>query len=73
MDGAKFEIHFEKSRGFSGKDAEPLLASLITDKNNKQQWAVQTIENSTYEQVIKLSNEGLKQSEIAELLDINKS
>lgn len=73
MDGAKFEIHFEKSRGFSGKDAEPLLASLIIDQDHKQQWTVQTIENSTYQQVIKLNAEGLKPSEIAEQLDIHKS
>lgn len=73
MDGAKFEIHFEKSRGFSGKDAEPLLASLVTDQYGKQKWAVETIESSTYQQVISLYKEKLSPREIAEELDINKS
>jgi hypothetical protein len=29
--GARFEVHFDKSRGFMGKDAEPFEATLSDD------------------------------------------
>ena len=36
--GARFEIHFEKSRGFQGLDAEPFETQLLGD-----QWAITAI------------------------------
>lgn len=53
-DGAAFEIHFEKSRGFYGKDAEPFEAKLITDAHDRQTWAMSSLEDSTLERVVQL-------------------
>jgi DNA-binding CsgD family transcriptional regulator len=71
-DGATFEMHFEKSRSFCGDDAQSMIARLTTD-NQRQCWSVNTLEKSTYERVAELAQDGLKQHEIAEELDINKS
>lgn len=71
--GAIFQIHFEKSRGFYGKDAEPLEACLVTDENDRQSWAMSTLEESTADQVIRLAGEGFNQAAIAKELDVNRS
>lgn len=71
-DGAIFQVYFEKSRGFIGEEAEPFQAHLTT-KYNAHEWLVQSIANSSYEQVVQLANQGLKQKDIAEKLNIDKS
>jgi putative DNA primase/helicase len=38
QDGARFEIHFEKNRGFMGDDAEPFEAKLVGE-----QWEINPI------------------------------
>jgi len=70
--GAVFEVHFEKNRGFHGKDAEPFEAALIQDESGKQCWITRSIEDSNYEKVIRLFNDGLIQKEIATELGISK-
>lgn len=71
-DGACFEVHFEKARSFCGDSAQPLLVKLST-KNNQQIWDLKTLEKSTFEKVVELAKEGLRQQEIALELDISKS
>lgn len=71
-DGAIFQIHFEKSRGFMGEDAESFEAQLIS-KNESQEWVTRPIAESSYDQVVNLTKQGLKQKEIAEKLNIDKS
>lgn len=71
-DGAIFQVHFEKSRGFIGEEAESFQAHLST-KYNTQEWLIQSIAGSSYEQVINLAKQGLKQKEISEKLNIDKS
>lgn len=71
--GARFEIRFEKSRGFFGDDAEPLEAQLTTDKNGVQCWIHKKLEDAIHELIISLYNEGLSQKEIATEVDRNKS
>ena len=71
--GAVFEVHFEKARHLYGKAIEPFEAQLVTDSFDKQYWQVKLLEQSTYEKVIALAEEGLNQREIAEELAINKS
>lgn len=41
-EGARFEVYFEKTRGFYGNDAKPFEARLYTE-NNKQQWIISDI------------------------------
>jgi len=71
--GAVFEVHFEKSRGFSGDAAKPFEARLQTDERGGLIWTHRTIEESTYDQVCKLANEGLTQKEITQELGLHKS
>lgn len=71
-DGAIFQIHFEKSRGFMGEDAESLEAQLIS-KNESQEWVIRPTAESSYDQVVHLTRQGLKQKDIAEKLNIDKS
>lgn len=72
-DGAVFEVHFEKTRDMHGDDAEPFEARLQTDALGQSAWTYSTVEDSTFDRVVSLANEGLSQKEIAEELAINKS
>ena len=72
-DGAVFEVHFEKTRDMHGDDAKPFEARLQTDDNGTSTWIFSSVEDSTYDRVVTLANEGMSQKEIAEELDINKS
>ncbi len=71
--GARFEIHFEKARGFAGEDSEPLEAILNANSENSYQWSWKPQEESLYERVIALRKDGLNQMEIAEEVGRNKS
>jgi KaiC/GvpD/RAD55 family RecA-like ATPase len=70
--GARFNVTFEKSRGFFGDDAKGLVAHLASD-GHKCAWSVSTIEQSTFDKVVSMLNDGMTQSEIATELDLNKS
>jgi putative DNA primase/helicase len=63
-EGAKFEIHFEKSRGFAGEEAKPFQVQLKLD-NNQASWQVSEIEDLQIENVLQLHKEGLTQRDIA--------
>ncbi len=71
--GAVFEIHFEKSRGFTGDDAKPIEASLQADRRGNLTWVYKSLELSTYERCCNLANEGLSQKEISIELGLDKS
>ena len=71
-EGARFEVHFEKSRGIYGDDVKPFEAMLITGVDGKQQWVVSDLEENTTEKVVKLLGEGLSQNEIAAELKVSK-
>ena len=72
-EGASFEIHFEKARGFSGEDAEPLSCRLGHDEHNNLAWLYSRLEDTTFDKVVTLINDGLSQTDIAIELDIHKS
>ena len=71
--GARFEVHFEKSRGFSGVDADPLEVALVEGSDGGPRWIAKPLEDSLYDRVIELSKEGLLQRDIAEEVQRNKS
>jgi len=71
--GAVFELHFQKSRGFTGEDAQPIEASLTVDQRGRQVWSYRSLEATTYDRCCDLANEGMKNQEIANELEINKS
>jgi hypothetical protein len=72
-DGAVFQVHFEKTRGFMGSEAESFEAQLVNDHDGSPTWVTRSITGSSYDQVVSLANDGLKQKEIAEKLNIDKS
>jgi putative DNA primase/helicase len=59
-EGARFEVHFEKSRGFTGSDAEPFEAALTVNG-----WAVRDLNDALEDRVMALKADGLTQREIA--------
>tara|TARA_A100001391_G_scaffold195512_1_gene172916 strand:+ start:2254 stop:3210 length:957 start_codon:yes stop_codon:yes gene_type:complete len=70
--GAAFEVHFEKNRGFTGTDAEPLDVSLANTPTGLT-WVWRELEVSTYHKVVELAKEELSQADIARELDVNRS
>ncbi|HCC53483.1 MAG TPA: RNA polymerase subunit sigma-70 [Desulfobulbaceae bacterium] len=71
--GAVFEIHFEKARGIHGEDVKSIEATLTTDDHGRMTWRTRTVENSTFDRVVALLNEGMTQGDVATELNINKS
>lgn len=71
--GARFIIRFEKARNFFGPDAQPFEAQLCDDGSGGIQWKTTPLEESTYQKVISLKNDGISQNDIADELGINKS
>ena len=71
-EGARFEVHFTKARGFYGLAAEPLDLRLQTNALKELAWTAATLKKSTFEQVVGYLNEGLKQTEIAGMLGISR-
>lgn len=72
-EGARFEVHFEKARGFAGTDADAIEAALETGPDGATGWVAKPLEDLIYERVIDLYSEGLKQTEIAEEVGRHKS
>jgi putative DNA primase/helicase len=64
-EGARFEVHYEKARGFYGEEARPFEASL-REENGQVTWCVRDIEDCEMEKVLSLRKEGLSQRNIAE-------
>jgi hypothetical protein len=71
--GAVFEVHFEKYRGLVGDEVKPFEATLHIGANQNMSWVTRSIEETTFEKVMALIGEGVRQSDIAEELGINKS
>ena len=63
-EGARFEVHFEKSRGFAGDEAKPFQVQLKLE-NEQASWQVSEIEDLQVERVLELSRDGLTQRDIA--------
>ena len=70
--GASFEVHFDKARGIYGEETKPFEATLATESDGRQTWAMKELEASTAEKVAKLLTEGVPQGEIGEMLGITK-
>lgn len=67
--GARFEIHFEKNRGFVGADAEPFEARRAGD-----QWEISAIKSGDDDEtLVALKRQGLTVREIADRAGISKT
>lgn len=69
-EGARFEVHFEKTRSFSGLDAEPFELRLIVE-NGKANWQFSEIIDLELQQVVEMSTKGVTQRVIATKLGIS--
>lgn len=65
--GACFELHYEKARGMLGASVNPARCWL-TDEG----WKYEALEDSNYQRVIELANQGLSQKEVATELELSK-
>lgn len=63
-EGAKFELHFEKSRNLTGDDALPLEVELCSD-NNKITWKYKPASDAIIDRVQALANDGATRQEIS--------
>ena len=68
--GARFNVTFEKSRGFMGKDAEPFEAWLDPETGV---WRVQSMHDAKDETIIELLAEGLSLAKIGQAVGLDKS
>jgi putative DNA primase/helicase len=67
--GCRFELHFEKARGFYGPDAEPFEARLVGN-----QWAITDIKSGDDVETLKaLRKQGLSIRDIAERTGLGRS
>ena len=71
--GASFEVHFTKGRSTFGEDSKPIEARLTENEQGLLTWSYTHLEESTYNRVVDLANEGLKNFEIADELQVDKS
>ncbi len=71
--GACFEVHFEKNRGIYGEDVKPFEAQLITGSHGESIWTTRSVEDSNYSKIVKLHNDGLSKTEIADEIGVHKS
>jgi len=72
-DGLRCEVHFEKCRGFLGKDAEPFEVRLETSIEGAAVWTMRDLEDVTASRVAHLLADGLSIREVAKELGISKS
>jgi hypothetical protein len=72
-DGAVFQVHFEKARGFLGKETNSFEARFNTQPDGLQEWIMTPAQDTSYDQAVHLANKGLDQTQIAETLSIHKS
>lgn len=71
--GARFEIHFEKSRALYGEDVTPVEAMLVKDPVGKQRWELKQVAEASETQMMELAELGLSARDIAAEIGISHS
>ena len=71
--GACFEVHFEKARGLLGDDVAAFRTQLKQNEDDCFYWDTQLLDDSNYEKMIAMLNDGLSQADISKELGLNKS
>ncbi|MBI4516474.1 MAG: AAA family ATPase [Deltaproteobacteria bacterium] len=69
--GARFEVHFDKTRGLIGDDAAPFEAMLEVDAGGRDVWTVASLDAKEVERVATMQHAGLSQRDIAKELNIS--
>ncbi len=71
-EGARFEVHFEKSRGFIGADAAPFEAQLQTDENGAYRWMTSGLKQDDKAAAIVLFEAGAKPEQVARDVGVSR-
>jgi hypothetical protein len=64
QEGCSIQIHFEKARGLSGPDVDPIEAKLITFPDGTRRWEHHAMEEAITETVVELVALGMDRKEI---------
>ena len=70
--GARFELHFEKTRGISGKQVRPLEIN-VEEKDGVLLWTHKELESAILDQIKELLKLGLKDNDIWHELEIGRA
>ena len=70
--GAQFEVHYQKARGFFGEDARPFEAHLM-EEGGKTFWKISEIEDLQLARILSLAKEGMTQRKIAQEMNMSLS
>ena len=65
-------MHFEKSRGFSGGEADPFIAQLHQE-TEVYGWTHENLAQNQYERAVVMLSDGVSQADIAQELSVNRS
>lgn len=72
--GTSFSVVFEKARDFCGSAARPIKLTLQPGGDGKLEWTSSSpFQESNFEKVTRLRDEGMSQSEIVKVVGVNKS
>jgi KaiC/GvpD/RAD55 family RecA-like ATPase len=71
-DGCRFEVHFEKTRGIFGTDAEPFEAKLVII-DGAATWTMKGVKENINDQIAELTDLGMKPAEIAAELQCHRA
>lgn len=71
-DGARFEVHYSKARGFFGGEAKPFEVCL-TEEDGKIYWKASELADNQLEEALSLQAEGMTQRKIAKEMNISAS
>ena len=70
--GARFEVHFEKARGFSGDEAKSFVVQL-QQEGDQYHWLCDKVAESQYEQAVGMLKNGMAQKDVSIELSVDKS
>ncbi len=71
--GARFEMHFEKSRALHGEDVAPIEATLGTAPDGQQVWTTRSAADGLDVSLLEMMELGLSQGEAARELGVHRS
>ena len=72
-EGARFELHFEKTRSLVGTAIDPIEARLTVDADGRAQWSWSKTATHELGRVAALLRDGLNPNQVARELGISKS
>jgi len=72
-EGLRFDVHYEKARGFCGEDARPFEVRLHQGKGGEALWTVTDPEISAAAKVAEMHWQGMSYRDIADELGLSKS